>query len=102
MLNIRYTTDINGYVDNFVIFGDLPGSASIDVSDFNTQHFDCYKLVGTNLVWDEEKYQAKVNPAPTEPQPSELDILKEQVATQQSIIDELLFEVIPSLLLTDE
>lgn len=34
--------------------------------------------------------------------PNELDLLKEQVATQQSIIDELLFEVIPSLLLTTE
>lgn len=38
------------------------------------------------------------DPTPIESMPTELDILKEQIASQQAIIDELLFYVIPSIL----
>lgn len=38
-----------------------------------------------------------LEPVP-KPMPTQVDLLQQQLATQQAIIDELLFEVIPSLL----
>ncbi|MGN4125959.1 hypothetical protein ACMGD3_13260 [Lysinibacillus sphaericus] len=80
------------------LFGNLPGSKSAKISDFDNKNFDCYKEIEGILMWDEEKYQTKINPSPVPTQPSEIDLLKEQVQTQQSIIDELMFVVIPSIL----
>lgn len=37
-----------------------------------------------------------------EPQLSEIDILKEQLASQQAIIDELLFDILPNLITEED
>lgn len=52
----------------------------------------------TQEQYDERK---ALEPVP-EPIPTQVDLLQQQLATQQAIIDELLFEVIPSLLPTTE
>lgn len=101
MGNIKITVDAFGYVTNFARLGELTDSIEVVGVDFDADNYDCYKLVDGKLIFDDAKYQDKINPVPIDPQPSDMDILKEQVATQQAIIDELLFDILPSLI-TDE
>lgn len=86
MIDIKYTLDPNGYVNNFAITGDLPNSKLVSVNDFDTLNYDCYKEVNSKLVWDEEKYQRKINPAPIGPQPPTLE---EQLAEKDAQIIKL-------------
>ena len=73
MSKIKYTTETNGYVNNFILIGDLANSKSANIDDFDIENFDCYKEVDGELVWDEDKYRAKVNPTALPSQPSDLE-----------------------------
>lgn len=91
MVNIKYTLNENGYVNNFVKIGDLEGSKITDIDNFNELHFDCYKEVEGNLVFDEQKLQEKLNP----PQElSEIEKLRLEIAKSNTEM----FEVVLSLL----
>lgn len=60
---------------------------------FNVQHY-------SQAVWDftENKWKGVGEPnIPPEPQPSEVDILKEKVESQEILINELLTEIIPNI-----
>ena len=61
MADIKVTVDA-GYVTNVATTGDLVDSVQVQVNDFDMLNFDCYKLVNGELVWDDEKHQAKINP----------------------------------------
>lgn len=73
MVDIKVTVNTDGYVTNFATIGDLlSGSIQVRVIDFDAPNYDCYKLTdGGELVWDEDKYQAKINPPIIELQPSD-------------------------------
>lgn len=64
MIEIKCTVDLEGYVNNFAIVGDIESSISITVDNFDTLNFDCYRIEDNNLVWDEERYQQKITISP--------------------------------------
>ncbi|MER1986564.1 MAG: hypothetical protein ABS948_11800 [Solibacillus sp.] len=64
---INFTVDAEGYVNGFATTGDLSSSQSAIVTEFDTLNYDCYKLVNNELVFDDPKYQKKINPVPNPP-----------------------------------
>lgn len=63
---ISYTLDKNNYVNSFTKLGELSGAKTTTLLDFNEKYFYCYKEIEGELVWDEAKYQDKINPSPSE------------------------------------
>lgn len=60
---------------------------------FNVEHYN-------TAVWDftENKWKGVGKPnIPPEPQPSEVDILKEKIESQDKVIEELMFNIIPEI-----
>ncbi|MEK4700358.1 hypothetical protein MKX47_21095 [Solibacillus sp. FSL R7-0668] len=96
---------VNGFYNDDI--NKIPTDA-IEISEELHQqyyNFNAYKKVLVNGEWIEGLTQEEIddfnanNPII---QPSELELLKQQLTSQQAIIDELLFEVIPSLLPTTD
>ncbi|ASN68110.1 hypothetical protein 8F11_75 [uncultured Caudovirales phage] len=92
MSNIKYTLSANGYVNSFVVLGELEGSNSVVVEDFNNLHFDCYREVNRELVWDEEKYQEKIKPTSG----PKLPTIEDRINELEAIINMMLMGGLPN------
>ena len=67
-----------------------------------------YHLLDEEILLDEgwlpledkviKKYRIEDIPEPQEPQPSEIDLLNERLNTQDAVIEEILFEIIPTIM----
>ncbi|WP_154661574.1 hypothetical protein [Bacillus ndiopicus] len=75
MIDIKYMIDAEGYVNNFAVTGDLPNGLFATVAVFDMLNYDCYKAINGNLVWDEDRYQKKINPTPVDTQQTQEDFL---------------------------
>lgn len=64
--------------------------------DENTQYLidDGYEILEDRVI---KKYRVEDIPEPEEPEPSEIDILTERLNMQDSVIEEILFDLIPSI-----
>ncbi len=82
---IKYTLGNDGYVNNFVTIGELEGSKTIAIENFDSENFDCYKEVEGGLVFDEQKLQEKLNP-PLHPV---LPTLEERLSALESALLEI-------------
>lgn len=88
MTNIKYTLSVDGFINNFVLLGDLDGSKEVTINNFDVINFDCYKEVDGVLVLDEQKLQGKIN-IPEEPIVDREEVLKSkiEVVTINTLID---------------
>lgn len=93
--------------NEFLLFEDIPSEDELIgyvieplPADENGNQLAFYRPRWVNNEWVEdctqEEIEEMLKPQPVSP--TEMELLKEQVQSQQIIIDELLFEVIPSLL----